>query len=291
MLHQNLKSLEAQDLSLIDDVHIVENGSDEIRDLSCYRLPLKLTKLSKGNRSAARNQGAQNAKSSILVFLDSDVVIEAGWLSGVLNSFEANTLAVQTSIIPEAPKSNLLQKIRKSRTFFRNEQSFLSLKKDNLRKVVLNSSAFAVRAEVFHSLGGFDEALTRQEDLDFTQRLLRLEGEIKAISRLKCKVYYQSDLFHYFFREFNSGFHVVRFHDKWSSKNLSDGYQSLKENTLAWLTSLGPETIKQPVDLATKGLELTYLAGNLAGILKKTFRPYPGKKVISSPVKAKLVLE
>lgn len=287
-LQKTLKSIEAQDHSLIEEVRIIENGSDEIHHFPLYPFKIGLIKIEEANRSLARNTGAYKTLSPVIVFLDADVIIENDWLKKMLNSFDDETLAVQGLIFPQSSSQNLLQKIRKSRIFFNNEYSFLSLRKSNIKRVVLNSAAFAIKTDVFFKVGMFDEKLGRHEDLDFTQRLLKETGKIKGISSIRSDVFFNSNLWSYFLREFNCGYHIVRYHEKWSSPKLSDSVSTLIENLSKWIKSdKKPDSLSMCLSL----LELTHLMGNFVGIFRKIFVPYPATFIIQDDNKAQLVFE
>lgn len=289
-LLNNLESISRQDISLIQEVIIVENGSDQVHVIPSH-LNLRIIKLPDGNRSLARNVGSKDASSPILIFLDADVVLGNDWLSTVLRGFDPETLAVQTAIVPASNRVDHLQKFRKQRSFYRNQHTFFSINADEIGKIVLNSAALAIKASVFHELGGFDEKLTRHEDLDLTQRLLRHKGKIKAIGATACEVYFHHGLMHYFLREFDCGFHVVRYHEKWSSVLVSDSIIHLSKNFFKWLLSIKTTNFLNAVSTTEFFLRFVYLVGNCFGIFKKVLNPYSDRFSPSQEVKSQQVFE
>lgn len=290
-LKECLKSLEEQDQSFIEEVIIIENGSNDVKDLKSS-LPLRLVHLKEGNRSKARNIGAKLAKTPLLIFLDADIVLNKDWVKKVSEAFDIDTLAVQTSIVPKSKTNNLLQRIRKSRVFFNNNYSFLSLNKENPEKLIINSAAFAMRRETFESLEGFDENLIRHEDLDFTQRLIRkCKGELVSLSCTNADVYFSGSIFRYYLREFDCGLHIVRYHEKWSSTHISESLYTLKSNYLNLIKKLKSLDPRNDLNVHFFFLEAFYLLGNFTGIFKKMAYPYPGKQMDDLPVLTKVVFK
>ena len=255
---------------------MVENGSNDIRQLVNYPFRVKLIHLESAHRSIARNRGARESIVDLLIFLDADVVLAPSWVERVVKSFEADTLAVQTQIFPTSYSSSVLQSIRMMRAFRKNNRTFFSLKKNAIQNVILNSAAFGIRREVFEELKGFDEKLERHEDLDFTQRLLSLKGKVKGIRSSSCDVYFKGTMFTYCKREFSTGFHMVRFHEKWTSKSKSQAWKALSRHFAKWMVSF--PTSRSPEELAGSFhlLEFCYLFGTAAGFIRMCIDPYPG---------------
>jgi cellulose synthase/poly-beta-1,6-N-acetylglucosamine synthase-like glycosyltransferase len=228
----------------------------------------------------------------LILFLDADIVLKKDWVKKVTEAFSVDTLAVQTSIVPKSKTNNLLQRIRKSRIFFNNNYSFLSLNKDNPKKLIINSAAFAIRREVFEKLEGFDEELTRHEDLDFTQRLIRkFKGELVSLSSIHADVYFSGSIFRYYLREFDCGFHIVRYHEKWSSTKMTESFHTLRSNLLTLLTKMKTLDPRDDLKVQFFFLEAFYLLGNMAGIFKKMISPYPKEQMDNFPIQAKVILK
>ncbi len=281
-----LEAIAKEDLSFIDQVIVVENGSHDLRTLPSYPFKTKLLHLTQGNRSKARNTGANLAQAEILIFLDADVVIEKNWIKKVIESFTPHTIAVQAPIIPECPSSTLLTKIVIIRSFTRNSGSFLSIKKENTKNVILDSAAFAIRREIFEKIGGFDESLMRQEDRDLTQRLLSIKGIIFGLKTSSVRKIYTKGLWNFYLRELSMGYHIVRFHEKYASPPFQS-FRSLSGVMLEGLL-LTPGvfnfgSLKRHMRL----LDLTYRLGNLFGFLRSIVAPQ-SKKILTNLQRAQI---
>lgn len=288
-LQLHLQSLASQNQALIDKVVIVENGSRQIHDLGVYPFTLEILSEEQSNRSRARNLGAGKGRTPYIAFFDADVVLKSNWLEATLRSFDAETLAVQTQIIPAGAEDNLLQQIRFVRGYQKGGQTFYSLKKSSPDKVILNSAAFVIRREVFVQIGGFDELLLRHEDWDLTRRLLNLPGKIKGIGSSSCEVFYRGSLLSYFIREMSCGQKMVRFHEKWTSRSGLLAAVALGSHGLRWVRSFWAVNWR-PIPLSFRALEFCYLLGTAVGLLQIYIAPYSGRSRVID-VKAKVIFE
>lgn len=151
-----------------------------------------------GRRGAAhaRNVGAAAARTPIVAFLDDDVVVDPGWMQGVLRGFGRDT-AVQcvTGLITPAALDTAAQvrlqqfggfdKGTKPRLFDLAEHAAPHPLYPYLPGMYGSGANFAMRRDVFEALGGFDERLgpgtaTRGgEDIDLLMRTV-LGGHLLA---------------------------------------------------------------------------------------------------------------
>jgi glycosyltransferase involved in cell wall biosynthesis len=281
-----LESVQTQDPKLIEEIIVVENGSREITAEQLEPFRARLIQLDQGNRSAARNEGAKQAKAPILIFLDADITLANNWMSTVMSHLTPGTIAVQTPIIPSSGKMDLLQKIRLKRALRKTAGTYLSMNKKKQSQMVLNTAAVAIAKPVFEKLAGFDHYLSRHEDLDLTQRLLREEGEIKLVTSSSAQVWFDGNFLSYLMREYDQGVAIVRYYEKWDRKNAWESIKILAANIKQWLGRLGRTQKAEAV------LELVGLTGNAMGVLKKIISPYPGPKfdLAKVPIKAKVSL-
>ncbi len=123
-------------------------------------------------RSAQRNRGAELARGSYVLFVDSDMRLEPGVVSSCVASLEAgNAPAV---IIPEVSIG----------------QGFWAHCRALERSCYLGDDTIEAarffRREVFRSVGGYDESLTGPEDWD----LIHDEGRLQLAEQLAKKWYY-----------------------------------------------------------------------------------------------------
>ena len=117
-----------------------------------------------GLPAVGRNSGAAVSKGNYLLFLDSDVVLSAGYLESAINEFEENDLGIAiTQIVPLSDKS--VDKIlHKFANFFM--KSVESIKPHGAGCYgILTTKALHEAAE------GFDENLDFGEDSDYIERI------------------------------------------------------------------------------------------------------------------------
>ncbi len=283
---ESLKSLQLQNASYLEEVIVVENGSKELQSI---KMPqnFKLIQLKQGNRSIARNKGAEIAKSPILVFLDADVELAHGWLENVIKSFQADTDVVVTPIVPSSKKNDLLMRYRFFRVLTKTGGSFISLKKKSPDQLVINSAAFAIKKNVFQKLNGFDPYLFRHEDLDFSQRLFRIPVKVRALVGPSCKVYFDGGLLRYLKREYDQAYEKVRYFEKWDSRSWK-GSLVLFKHLIHWTRGAGKIFSRNHLDQFGVLVSFCALMGNLAGVLRKVFNPYPSGKIQSSDIVAEI---
>lgn len=135
--------------------------------------------------AAARNTGAQAASSSIVFFLDADVVPHPDCLSRVAEHFERNpTLAALFGSYDDRPDAHGVV------SRFRNLLHHYVHQRGEFEREVRPAHTFwtgcgAIRREVFINIGGFDRSLYRRpaiEDIELGYRLTRAEYSI-ALAR------------------------------------------------------------------------------------------------------------
>ncbi|HSH12550.1 MAG TPA: glycosyltransferase, partial [Desulfurivibrionaceae bacterium] len=143
------------------EILLIDNGStdrtlDIARSFSEVAIYLKLD----AKVGAVRNYGVQQSVGSVLVFLDSDCVVEPDWLMSGVGKLMANPQAVLGG-----------------RYLLRDDPSWLErywiLKppgRTNPNASLLGGCIF-IPKRIFQQMGGFDESLNAGEDSDLTARL------------------------------------------------------------------------------------------------------------------------
>lgn len=152
------------------EVIVVDNSStdstvrvaDELADMVVDQKP---------ERSAQRNRGAVESTGDIVVFIDSDMVLEPTVVAEVVTVFESRP-EVGAAIIPE-------------RSF--GDGFFASCRVLEKSLYVGDSDVEAPRAfrrEVFEATGGWDETLTAAEDWDLADRTEALGTVVDRVDAL-----------------------------------------------------------------------------------------------------------
>jgi GT2 family glycosyltransferase len=128
------------------------------------------------------NLGVRRARGTYLAFLNPDTVVEPGWLEVLIAALEADTLAgLATSKIllladPERINTCGNEIHCTGLTLCRGMGMGRNAFADLIEVSAVSGAAFAIRREIFESLGGFDEAFfLYMEDTDLSWRA-RLAG-------------------------------------------------------------------------------------------------------------------
>lgn len=159
------------------EVIVVDNGSADKTTLIAkeygavvYILPCKTV-------AALRNEGARQAKGSLLAFVDADCVVQNGWLENALKHFHNPEVgAVGAATIIEDAGTWV------SRYWFLQRKTGESVSHVKW----LATENLIMRKDVFEKAGGFNEKLVTCEDVDLGYRisnsyLIISDSNIKSI--------------------------------------------------------------------------------------------------------------
>jgi GT2 family glycosyltransferase/tetratricopeptide (TPR) repeat protein len=163
-----------------DQVVVVDNGStDGTREaLAAYEW-LEVV-ANDENQGFARgcNQGAANARGSVLVFLNSDTVVASGWLDGLVTPFEVRDVGAVGPRSDNVSGGQALRAVPDPLTDSRAFSEFAEAWQTGHRGQTAETRrlvgfCLAVRTSSFQALGGFDERfeIGGFEDDDLCRRL------------------------------------------------------------------------------------------------------------------------
>ena len=121
-----------------------------------------------GGPAAARNQAVSASRSDVLIFIDADVVVPSAALHAMVREFSLNpTMAAVFGTYDDNPGcSNFFSQYKNLAHAFVHRASGRTARS-------FWAGFGGMRAEVFHSVGGFDEAFTRPciEDIELGDRV------------------------------------------------------------------------------------------------------------------------
>lgn len=158
------------------EIIVVDAGStDRTRDLALSRGCTVLS-AKPGFVAASRNLGAERASGDVLVFIDADCELPAGWLDEVISQLASPHVAAVGSRmqLPPGPTTWV------ERCWYRLAHATGD---DSGFEPVnwLPTLNIAVRKDVFVAVGGFDPALETCEDVDIGYRLAAF-GELRRLN-------------------------------------------------------------------------------------------------------------
>jgi glycosyltransferase involved in cell wall biosynthesis len=162
-LQKLLKSIEEQDFNNYEII-VADAGSKDKTKKIAKDFGCKIVK--GGSPAKGRNEGAKEAKGSLLLFLDADVTLRKNTLSKILKEFKKKKLKIATFFLVPDTKKKAPKFLF---TFFYNIPIFL------LEKILPHAAmGILVNKKLFQKLGGFDEKITLAEDHDLARRGNRL---------------------------------------------------------------------------------------------------------------------
>lgn len=154
---------------------IVVDGASEDRTREIAKKSAKVVIETRKGASAGRNKGASISKGKILVFIDADTKPSRGLLSAYADAFKDKSIVAATGPIYPLEKANIRIRLGYEAVSVYFVKFTISV---GMPSVV--GSNFAVRADAFRKVKGFDENLLTYEDWDLSNKLKKL-GKIVYI--------------------------------------------------------------------------------------------------------------
>lgn len=172
-----LNSLEQQSFRSFEVIVVLDGSTDgsaaAIRNMEWKLFPLKIIEQKNNGRASARNTGAAQATTDLLLFFDDDMMPADSCIQEFIsfNSKHKNCIALGQII---EPSSKADTEIKKYKDYLNTSwNSSLHAYRNAVipaHRVVLSAANFSIPASLFHSLKGFDESLKDIEDYDFALR-------------------------------------------------------------------------------------------------------------------------
>jgi GT2 family glycosyltransferase len=161
-LDRCLRSL-APERSEIHEIIIVDDGSVDTTTAVAHKAGATVIRLrDRMGICVARNAGAAQAGGEILAFVDDDTEVAPGWATELRLAFADGPALVGGRIHVPPPKSLA--------EWFRGKPGHHDPTGRSGFLPFVCGANFAIRAEVFRELGGFDEVLPSSEDMDLSFR-------------------------------------------------------------------------------------------------------------------------
>lgn len=161
-----LAALKSQAGVDVFEIIVVDNGSTD-RTMEIAR-SYGVTVLQQPVRgpSAARNLGLRHARAEILVCADSDTIPSRRWLAAFVAAFADPKVIISGGPIHGWQPATAAERFASARAAFLRERTT-----DHPKNPFATGMSMAVRRECAVAVGGWDEAMTSGEDVDFSHRL------------------------------------------------------------------------------------------------------------------------
>ncbi len=177
------------------EVIVVDDGSEVSPGKSVHsvsgRLQVSLIEQQNSGPAAARNRGAAAARGEILAFTDDDCTPAADWLSKLAERFEAHgDCAVGGSTLNQLTESSCA-----AASQLLVDYLYEYCRRQGRPWRFFTSNNFAVAAERFAELGGFDDSRFKRaagEDRDFCERWM--EHGYALVHAPEARVYHAHNL-------------------------------------------------------------------------------------------------
>ena len=169
LLHEILDNLARQTIPAEQFEVIVvldgcSDGSDDMLRAYSSSFHLHMIEQDSQGPSAARNQGARQAHSELLIFLDDDIVPVPDFIQSHVNAHRSSTPTVVIGYCPPA--------LAEQKSFFKLElqswwETMYQIMKQpgyRFRFTDMLSGNFSISRDIFWNLGGFNQAYSVHED-------------------------------------------------------------------------------------------------------------------------------
>lgn len=183
---------------------IIDDGSlDDTRALGAAMADRLVVLPCQSGAARARNEGARVATGEVILFVDSDVVVNRAAVDGLLQAIADGQHAVFGAYTPLPPKE-----ARSLATDYKNHVHHVTHVVGGPRTATTFWSGFsAIRKDVFDAVGGFDAAVTRSADVEDIHLGYRLTAagytiaieptsQVEHLKRYTTRGLFASDLFH-----------------------------------------------------------------------------------------------
>jgi glycosyltransferase involved in cell wall biosynthesis len=204
--------LENQDFKDFEIVVVDNNSTDKTVEIAKKFGAILVSEKNQGV-AFARNKGAKIAKGKILVFTDADTILPKNWLSRIKEEFEKDKELIAFGGSCQFYSGPISARI--SSKFLL--KPFLILDKFFSGGFNLMGCNMTIKREAFFEVGGFNENLKLNEDVEISYRLRKI-GKVKFDPNFKVKTsgrrfrhglifgiisYAPATIFRWFFKRFD----------------------------------------------------------------------------------------
>ncbi len=167
-----LFSLRDQDFDCPYEIIIVDSASEDDTIKIAEKYADKIIVIKEKGAGLARNVGAREAKSEILIFLDADTFVLKNFLKAITKPFEDKDVIAATCPC-------LVDSYQQIFPFF--VANFLNKQLAKVKKCFFPAIITAIRKNVFIKVGGYPN-IWPSEDVEFSLKLQKLNGKFAYVT-------------------------------------------------------------------------------------------------------------
>ena len=198
-LRQCIESVVNQSYRKLEVIYVDNNSADNSIEIAS-EYPIKVISERRNGSFIARNTGARNASGEILVFIDSDCIAEEDSVERLVKSIiEGKEVSCMGSIL--SAEDNRWSAIEQ-KTY---DNLIKAIKKRDYVSVAYSGN-LAIKKSVFDELGGFDEKIIWNADIDFSLRLIKADYRIKYVAGAKVMHFHRTSIVTIFRRKLQQGY-------------------------------------------------------------------------------------
>lgn len=238
------------------DLIVVDDGStDKTAEIIHSVRGVRYIYQDNAGPATARNRGAQEVKSDLVFFTDSDCIPRKDWIERALGYFEDPSVAVVAGSYGIANPENILARCVHKEILYRHHRLM------PLYPKVFGSYNFGIRKKVFEIVGGFNTSYRHAsgEDNDLSYKILKAGYKIYFAKEALVDHYHPEKVKKYLREQYRHGFWRVRMYLDHPSMMKGDDYTFWKDRTEVGLVGLIVLNLIVSTLVLPSGLHLAFM--------------------------------
>jgi len=183
------------------EVIVVDDGSTDDTAERIKKYPANLISQTNQGVAATRNAGAEASKGDIVIFLDSDCIVQKDFIKTIINPLENPEIGMTHGCIDIANPENLIATLN----FIKAKYVFQDLEYMDFAW----GACLAIRKKLFQKIGRFDVSLRFGEDQEMAHRVLTENYKIYLVKEANFLHYFPETLYKHLLRHISTARYVI----------------------------------------------------------------------------------